>query len=130
MDRSPSPWPAARAVPPVTFRPFRPSRLRRIHMPIVSSGALMDDLRRYGLLSPEHLSELPHLFRGRCHHAQPLAKLLGQRGWLTIFQINEILAGNAKNLVVGPYRVLERLGQGGVSQVFKARHAEDGSVVA
>src|SRR5205807_1223744 len=92
--------------------------------------ALMDDLRRYGLLSPAHLNELPQLFRGRCHHAGPLAKMLGQRGWLTVFQINEILDGNAKNLVVGPYRVLERLGQGGVSQVFKARHALDGSVVA
>src|SRR5262249_44940534 len=59
-----------------------------------------------------------------------VAKLLGQRGWLTIFQINELLAGNGKNLVVGPYRVLEPLGQGGLSQVYKARHAENGSVVA
>src|SRR5262249_33429649 len=115
----------------VTFAclsPVSPSIEAR--MPIVSSGALMDDLRRYRLLSPEHLQELPNLAPGRCHQARHVAKLLGQRGWLTIFQINELLAGNGKNLVVGPYRVLEPLGQGGLSQVYKARHAENGSVVA
>jgi serine/threonine protein kinase len=99
-------------------------------MAIVSSGALIDALRQYQLLPNDQLAQLPYLASGRCAEARALAKLLGQRGWLTIYQINQILDGNAKDLVMGPYLVLERLGQGGLSQVFKARHAEHAWVVA
>jgi serine/threonine protein kinase len=99
-------------------------------MAIVSSGALMDTLRQYQLLSDDKLAQLPHLANGRCAEARALAKLLGQRGWLTIYQINQLLAGNGKNLVLGPYLILDRLGQGGLSQVFKARHRDDGWTVA
>src|SRR5438105_8475294 len=56
--------------------------------------------------------------------------MLGQRGWLTIYQINQILEGRAKDLVMGPYLIQDRLGQGGLSQVFKARHAQYGWIVA
>ncbi len=99
-------------------------------MTIVSSGALIDTLRQYQLLSSDKLSELPHLANGRCADARTLAKLLGQRGWLTIYQINQILGGLGRNLTMGPYLILDKLGQGGLSQVFKARHAETDWVVA
>jgi serine/threonine-protein kinase len=97
---------------------------------IVSTGALIDALRQFQLLSAEKLAELPYLASGRCADARALAKVLGQRGWLTIFQINQILEGKAKNLVTGPYLILDRLGQGGLSQVFKARHMEHDWIVA
>jgi serine/threonine protein kinase len=99
-------------------------------MAIVSSGALIDALRQYGLLAPDKLSQLPHLAHGRCADARSFAKLLGQQGWLTIYQINQLLAGNAKNLVFGPYHVLDSLGKGGLSQVFKARHSTQKFLVA
>src|SRR4051812_4124918 len=99
-------------------------------MSIVSSGALIDTLRQYRLLTHEKLAELPALATGRCGDARNLAKLLGQRGWLTIYQINQILLGLAKDLVLGPYLILDRLGQGGLSQVFKARHLEWDAVFA
>ena len=70
------------------------------------------------------MPQLPHLVQGRCDDARKLAKMLGQRGWLTIYQINQLLLGRGKNLVYGPYHVLDVLGQGGLSQVFKARHRE------
>jgi serine/threonine-protein kinase len=93
-------------------------------MAIASSGALIDALRQYELLTSEQLAQLPHLVPGRCDDARKLAKMLGQRGWLTIYQINQLLLGRAKHLVYGPYHVLDVLGQGGLSQVFKARHRE------
>jgi serine/threonine protein kinase len=99
-------------------------------MTIVSSGALIDTLRLYQLLSGDKLAQLPHLAKGRCEEARGLAKLLGQRGWLTIYQINQVLDGHGKELVMGPYQILDRLGQGGLSQVFKARHCEHDWVVA
>jgi serine/threonine protein kinase len=99
-------------------------------MSLVSSGALIDTLRQYRILSSEQLGQLPGLVSGRCSDARTLAKSLGQRGWLTIYQINQILLGSAKDLVLGPYLILERLGQGGLSQVFKAKHTEWDAIVA
>ncbi len=93
-------------------------------MPIASSGALIEALRQYGLLTKDQLEQLPELACGRGDDARALAKTLGQRGWLTIYQINQLLAGRADKLVYGPYHVLDFLGQGGLSQVFKARHSQ------
>ncbi len=99
-------------------------------MSIVSSGALIDTLRQHHLLAADKLAQLPHMATGRCGEARVLAKLLGQRGWLTIYQINELLAGRGASLAMGPYVILDRLGQGGLSQVFKARHGMHGWIVA
>src|SRR5258708_117595 len=96
---------------------------RPFSMRIVSSGNFVDVLRDSALLPREQLRELVHLASGRCSEARPLAKILVQRGWLTIFQINQILAGRGNELVIGPYHVLDRLGQGGLSLVYKARHS-------
>lgn len=92
-------------------------------MRIVSSGNLVDVLRDSALLTREQLRELVQWANGRCSEARPLAKLLVQRGWLTIFQINHVLAGRGRELVIGPYHVLDQLGQGGLSSVYKARHS-------
>jgi serine/threonine protein kinase len=99
-------------------------------MSIDSSGNLIDTLRQHRLLSSAQLYELTQIAQGRCGDARQLAKSLVQRGWLTIFQINHILSGNARELVYGPYHVIDRLGQGGLSQVFKARNVDNDILVA
>jgi serine/threonine-protein kinase len=53
-----------------------------------------------------------------------------QHGWLTVYQMNQLLAGHGLELVVGPYQVQDWLGQGGQSTVYLARHARTGVVVA
>ena len=67
---------------------------------------------------------LPQLVQGRCTEARMLAQILIQKGWLTVYQVNQLLAGKAHELVIGPYHVLDKLGQGGLSAVFKARHRD------
>src|SRR5262249_4448604 len=59
-----------------------------------------------------------------------LARSMLKRGWLTVYQMNQLLAGHGKELIFGPYHVLDRLGSGGQSLVFKARHSEHGWIVA
>ena len=99
-------------------------------MAIVSSGSLMDAVRRYELLPKEQLAQLPHLIKGRCADARPLARLLVQRGWLTVYQMNQLLADHGNDLTLGPYHIIDRLGQGGQSLVYKARHREHSWEVA
>src|SRR5579864_719358 len=99
-------------------------------MTFKSTGTLIDALRTLRLISSEQYQELLRRAQGSSADPRPLAKQLVQRGWLTLYQINQLFAGNGKHLAVGAYRVLDRLGQGGLSQVFKARHAEQDLVVA
>ena len=82
-------------------------------MGISSSGMLVDALRQHALLSPCQLAQMPNLAQGRCGDARALAKLLMQKGWLSVYQVNQLLVGNGRELTIGPYLVLDRLGQGG-----------------
>lgn len=58
-----------------------------------------------------------------------LARLV-QRNKLTKFQAASIAAGRAKSLVLGGYTILDRIGAGGMGQVFKALHRRMDRVVA
>ena len=90
----------------------------------------MDTLRQHQLLTASQLAELPQLGHGRCADARMVAKALIQKGWLSVYQVNQLLAGNGHELAIGPYQVLDKLGQGGLSSVFKAKHRDNQSLVA
>ena len=49
---------------------------------------------------------------------------------LTTFQANETIKGRANRLVLGNYLLVDRIGAGGMGQVFKARHRRMDRVVA
>src|SRR5271156_6292017 len=66
--------------------------------------------------------ELAQEVQTRYSDPRVLARQLIERGWLTAYQANQLLQGRGADLVLGPYIILERLGEGGTGQVFKARH--------
>jgi WD40 repeat protein/serine/threonine protein kinase len=91
---------------------------------------LLDRLRDSGLLSPDQLKELGQLPEAKDQDPRALGRELLRRGWLTRYQINLIAQGRGKELHLGPYIVLDSLGEGAMGQVFKAQHQHMGRVVA
>jgi eukaryotic-like serine/threonine-protein kinase len=90
----------------------------------------MFDLLRGGpILRPEELRALEAL-RGRVRSPSELLRVVLKRGWLTAYQAQELFAGRGPELLLGEFVVLEKLGEGSTSRVFKARNQSTGQVVA
>jgi serine/threonine protein kinase len=61
---------------------------------------------------------------------EALARMLVKEKKLTKYQAEQIYAGKGKHLVLGNYVILDKIGAGGMGQVFKARHKRMNRLVA
>ena len=61
---------------------------------------------------------------------EAFAQLLVKQGKLTVYQVQQLLAGDGTAIVLGDYVILARIGAGGMGQVFQARHRRMKRVVA
>jgi serine/threonine protein kinase len=84
---------------------------------MITTTSLLSRLRDRSILASWQVDEL-----NRIDDPQALGRQLLKRGWLTQFQVHQVLAGKCDSLVVGPYVLQDRLGAGGMGQVFKAWH--------
>jgi serine/threonine protein kinase/WD40 repeat protein len=95
-----------------------------------ATPSFLDNLRASNLLDRAQLQDLARCPEARDPAPAPLARVVLQRGWLTRFQLNTIATGRGAELTVGPYLLLDRLGEGAMGMVYKARHQHMQRVVA
>ena len=99
-------------------------------MAIDSVDAFLTVLDRVQLLAPEQLEEVARELGPEYDNPLDLADYLIQIEWLTHYQCSCLFEGNWNGLNLGHYQLLDRLGEGGVSEVFKAWDSLKGRVVA
>jgi serine/threonine-protein kinase len=99
----------------------------------MSAKAVADfvgQLQDYRLLDPAALDVLRHSRHMKESDPRWLIDDLLRRGQLTPFQVELLEKGRGRELRVGPYLLLDCLGEGSTGQVFRARHEASHNVVA
>jgi serine/threonine-protein kinase len=89
----------------------------------------LKNLQASGLLSDRELKAVLKRLPAE-DRARPVARALVEMGLLTKFQAELLMAGRTSGFVVGQYRILDQVGQGGMGRVFKAMHQTMNRVVA
>jgi eukaryotic-like serine/threonine-protein kinase len=80
-------------------------------------------LQMSNLLAAERLQSVATVMDDAPPDASTLAEKLIQTGDITRFQAKQLLAGKHKGFLLGPYKILDQIGKGGMGTVFLAEHS-------
>jgi serine/threonine-protein kinase len=95
----------------------------------IDRETLMKRLRSSGLLTDEQFQRAYDL-AAQTDQGVLLAQMMVREKLLTAFQARMLVSGRTTGFMLGQYRILEPIGQGGMGRVFKAEHVGMGRMVA
>ena len=99
-------------------------------MLIDSVDTLLTVLRRVQIFAAEQVDEIERELIPHFVDPRELADHLVRTEWLTRYQADTLFSGEWEMLSIGSYTLLDRLGTGGVSEVYKAWDTARARVVA
>jgi serine/threonine-protein kinase len=99
-------------------------------MAISTSDSFVKALGQVPVLDSAQLEAVSQELAAKYGEPKRLAAELVKRGWLTAYQARYVLAGQPQALVLGPYLLIDRIGEGMAGKVYKARHTPRNLIVA
>src|SRR5437773_9848959 len=96
-----------------------------------SFAALVQGIAELGSATADELSTLAEkLPAEKREDPQEMLRVLIEQKKVTRFQASLLAKGQGKSLLLGDYLVLDRIGAGGMGQVYRARHRRMDRIVA
>ena len=99
-------------------------------MQVESAEELIQALRASELFTPEQFERLVRDLAAPAADPTALMKRLIKRGRVSFYQFKKVLHGKAAELRVGPYIITDKLGEGGMGKVYRARRGGEGPTIA
>lgn len=136
--KAPQATPAATPPVPKPQSPLKqaeqpqPSQMGTSGGTVISRDAFRTSLISSGIFDADDFAEVErkHPPVAQATDGRELARALVQCGALSKYQATAVYQGKLKGLVYGEYAVVDLLGEGGMGQVFKARHRSMDRIVA